>query len=286
MEALQAKLLEKADSISKLGKVLSSMDRDKDNVLSLKELKDGVAALDLSLRDEEVEGVFSELDKDKSGTLNLQEFFVAVRGCLSPKKLEVLMAVFRKLDKDGSGVVNIDDLKNGFDFKYATGTNADRAKELMEMFDSNEDGKVTKDEFLNEHTGLSRLADGEFTEFMTSAWSLSEQDLEGAADLPKQDESSPPVDVRQAIITQVFNKLDKDGSGEIAKNDLKDGFDATFAENSSNEEAARHLMGLFDADKDGKITLEEFRSFFSKGQSSMPEEEFVRMMKGVWKLSE
>ena len=60
-------------------RVLSSMDRDKDNVLSLKELKDGVAALDLSLRDEEVEGVFSELDKDKSGTLNLQEFFVAVR---------------------------------------------------------------------------------------------------------------------------------------------------------------------------------------------------------------
>ena len=52
------------------------------------------------------------------------------------------MAVFRKLDKDGSGVVNIDDLKNGFDFKYATGTNADRAKELMEMFDSNKDGKV------------------------------------------------------------------------------------------------------------------------------------------------
>ena len=64
------------------------MDRDKDNVLSQKELEDGLKTLGLELTSQEVANAFVELDKDGSQTLDLQEFFVAVR--VGQKKRDVI----------------------------------------------------------------------------------------------------------------------------------------------------------------------------------------------------
>ncbi|XP_038048550.1 calcyphosin-like protein [Patiria miniata] len=176
MEKLRSKLLENdVDNIKKLGDVLRDMDRNNDSVLSPSELADGIKNLGLEMTEEEVMEIFTELDKDESKTLDLQEFFVAVRGCLSEAKLDVCMKAYKKLDKDDSGVIDINDLKDGYDFKGAARsvmTHEEAAQRFLLMFDSNKDGKVTKEEFLNYYAGRSRMSDDKFVKFVSATWKL------------------------------------------------------------------------------------------------------------------
>jgi len=283
MENLRSKLLERADNIMKLGNILRDMDRDKDKNLSPKELMDGCNSLGLELTEEDVSKIFEELDTNKSGDLNLKEFFLAVRGCLSAKQFAVVIAVFNKLDADGSGLISIDDLKNGFDFSGCVKASDERKAQIfMAMFDCNQDGKVTKEEFLNAHAGWSVLQDEAFTLLMSSTWKLSEQDIEDAYE-------SCLSEAKQVVIGQVFDKLDKDGSGEITVDDLKGGFDSKLSDKYGTEEGTKRLMEKFDSNKDGKITLAEFLGIFIGSKATfadMPDEAFTRFMRAAWKLSE
>ncbi len=177
MEKLRSKLLDSGvENIKKLADLLSEMDRDQDNVLSLEELSAGIKELGLEMGEEEVANVFTELDTDGSKTLDLNEFFVAVRGCLSEAKLDIVMQAYHKLDKDGSGVIDMDDLKDGYDFKNARArnvmTNEEAANRFLLMFDKNNDKRVTKEEFLNYYAGMARVSDSKFIKMVKETWRL------------------------------------------------------------------------------------------------------------------
>ncbi|XP_022101686.1 calcyphosin-like protein [Acanthaster planci] len=176
MEKLRSKLLENdVDNIKKLGDLLRKIDRDNDDVLSVSELAEGMKDLGLEMPEDEVMEVFIELDKNDSNTVDLQEFFVAVRGCMSEAQLDICMRAYQKLDKDDSGVIDFDDLKDGYDFQGAARSvmsNEEAAKRFLLMFDSNKDGKVTKEEFLNYYAGRSRMSDDKFVKFVKASWKL------------------------------------------------------------------------------------------------------------------
>ncbi|CAH8652454.1 unnamed protein product [Heterobilharzia americana] len=59
---------------------------------------------------------------------------------------QTLLNAFKSLDKDGDGTVSSEELRNCL---VACGFNEKDAKPLMEYLDSNKDGKITLDEFLN-----------------------------------------------------------------------------------------------------------------------------------------
>uniref|UniRef100_A0A671NKD9 Calcyphosine-like a n=1 Tax=Sinocyclocheilus anshuiensis TaxID=1608454 RepID=A0A671NKD9_9TELE len=91
---------------------------------------------------------------------------------------------------------------------------------------------------------------------------------------------------------RAFQKFDKTGDGVVTIEDLQGVY------NSKNhpkyksgewteEQAFRSFLENFDSpyDKDGKVTLEEFLSYYSGVSASMDSDEyFITMMKNAWKL--
>lgn len=100
---------------------------------------------------------------------------------------------------------------------------------------------------------------------------------------------SPP---RLAMVTRAFKILDKDGSSVIDVNDIAKIYDASnhpdVQEGKKTErEVLIAFMGAFEktGSKDGRITFDEFKSYYEDLGSSIPSDAyFVGMMENVWKV--
>ncbi|KAJ8273959.1 hypothetical protein COCON_G00085840 [Conger conger] len=103
---------------------------------------------------------------------------------------------------------------------------------------------------------------------------------------------SPLSCSRRAVIEAAFRKLDRSGDGVVTVQDLQGVYDATQHPNFrsglwSQEEVFHTFLDSFDSphDKDGKVTLEEFVSYYSGVSVSIDTDEyFVTMMRKAWRL--
>lgn len=98
---------------------------------------------------------------------------------------------------------------------------------------------------------------------------------------------------RLAVVERAFKTLDKDGSSVIDVNDIAKIYDASkhpdVQEGKKTErEVMIAFMGAFEktGSKDGRITFDEFKSYYEDLGSSIPSDEyFVGMMESVWKFT-
>lgn len=100
---------------------------------------------------------------------------------------------------------------------------------------------------------------------------------------------SPP---RLAMVERAFKKLDKDGSSVVDVNDIAKIYDASNhpdvqeGKKTEKEVLITFIGGFEKGTKDGKITFDEFKSYYEDLGSSIPSDEyFVGMMQNVWKFS-
>ncbi|XP_008304099.1 calcyphosine-like b [Stegastes partitus] len=103
----------------------------------------------------------------------------------------------------------------------------------------------------------------------------------------------PPMSkARKEVVMQAFRKLDKTGDGVITVEDLQGVYNAKYHPKYQNgewteEQVFRTFLDNFDSpyDKDGKVTQEEFMSYYAGVSASIDTDVyFIVMMRNAWKL--
>ena len=99
---------------------------------------------------------------------------------------------------------------------------------------------------------------------------------------------------REALIRQAFNKLDKDGSGEITVDDLKGVYsvqqhpkfqNGEWTEDQILQKYLEQYEGAGGEKGDGKITWDEFMDYYAGVSASVDTNAyFDLMMRSCWKL--
>ncbi|XP_071552025.1 crustacean calcium-binding protein 23-like [Panulirus ornatus] len=196
-EAAKEKLKESSDPLEKLrnfclsegycgllrlGKVFRVMDKDRSWTLSKEELSNGVAKFGLDFSEADINKLFSAFEKDGQSGINYEEFLEALRPSMNEPRKKAVEAVFKHLDKTGDGIVSVEDLKGVYSAKKhpkvvkGEATEEELLKKFLNMFESNSsmDGKVTKQEFLDYYSSLSKNLDDDeyFVSVVNMSWGL------------------------------------------------------------------------------------------------------------------
>jgi Ca2+-binding EF-hand superfamily protein len=220
-----------------------------------------------------------EMDIDKDGAITLDEFLARRE------------PTFARFDKNKDGVTD------AAEFEAAAKESADYwSKRFMKRFDADKDGKVSKDEFARARKARFAMRD------------LDEDGRIGPEDMPpgirerlgrwfgdrakdgKDGKDAEPKGGRGPFsmegllgrANRQFARLDKNGDGFIDAKDLE----ALASERISY--ASQRFFRRFDADKDGKVTKDEFNRFAKErfanldldGDGKITEADLPPMMRG------
>lgn len=196
-ESAKAKIAESTDPLEKLrnhclsqgysgilslGKLFRRLDKDRSWTLSRDELSRGVSQFGLDLTEADITKLFSAFEKDGKSGINYEEFLDALRPEMSASRKTAVENVFKHLDKTGDGVVSVEDLKGVYSAKNHPKvlkkevTEEQLLKKFLNIFESNSsvDGKVTKKEFFDYYSGLSKSIDDDeyFITVVKMSWGL------------------------------------------------------------------------------------------------------------------
>ncbi|XP_064091636.1 crustacean calcium-binding protein 23-like [Macrobrachium nipponense] len=196
-ESAKAKIAESTDPMEKLrnhclsqgysgilslGKLFRRMDKDRSWTLSRDELARGVSQFGLNLSEDDINKLFKQFEKDGQTGIHYEEFIDAIRPPMSGPRKTAVENVFKTLDKTGDGVVTIDDLKGVYSAKNhpkvlkGEAKEEDILKKFLNLFESNSsvDGKVTKQEFFDYYTALSKAIDDDeyFLTIVKMSWGM------------------------------------------------------------------------------------------------------------------
>ena len=120
------------------------------------------------------------LDKNGDGTCSYDEFLYQMAPPLSEERIKWINKAFDKLDYDGSGQVQIADLqavhnpKTSELVKMGKTTANEIFANLLQSYDQDGDGLITRDEFIDYYREISPSldTDEQFAEMMKGAWKL------------------------------------------------------------------------------------------------------------------
>lgn len=145
------------------------------------------------------------------------------------------------------------------DFK--TGISEENVPILFNMFDTNRDGTLSIDEFI-----------------MAVRGDMNER--------------------REAMVKKAFNHIDKDGSGILDINDIKDSYNASkhpdvIAGKKTEDNVLVEFLETFEThhnlkeggENDGRVTLEEFIEYYKNISCSIDNDDyFALMMNNSWNI--
>jgi len=133
------------DEVTTLRRTFSSMDENKDGVITFSELKKALTSVDKSVDHAEVERVMRAADVDEDGSISYKELMLTVVQRKLNAKEERLWDSFCKMDLNGDGRITVEELKQ----VLGTESNEDRVKELIAEVDKDKNGSVDYEEFLS-----------------------------------------------------------------------------------------------------------------------------------------
>jgi calcium-dependent protein kinase len=139
---------------------------------------------------------------------------------MSQKEAQELEDAFNQLDKDGSGALSKDELIEGYRMIYGDNFNESEVDALLNMADENEDGVISYSEWLMTAMNRQKI--------------LTHEKLEAA-----------------------FQGFDIDHSNTVSFSEIKN---FLFGSKTFDEQYLMEVMSRVDADHDGDITLEQFKT--------------------------
>lgn len=190
-----------------------------------------------------------EMDANKDGAVTLEEFLAR----RNPG--------FARLDKNNDGSID------AAEFEAAARESGDYwTKRFMKRFDADKDGKITKDEFARARkerfamwdlNGDGRLGLEDLPPGMRERigrWKGDRAEGRDGKDDSEARKGGGPFTMDRLLgrVGRQFSRLDKNGDGFIDAGDL-----ATLAAERVTF-ASQRFLRRFDADRDGKVTIEEF----------------------------
>ncbi|XP_045621158.2 crustacean calcium-binding protein 23 [Procambarus clarkii] len=168
--------------ILSLGRLFRRLDKDRSWTLSKEELSRGVGQFGLDLSDGDINKLFSSFEKDGQSGINYEEFLESLRPEMTEPRKKAVEAAFKHLDKTGDGVVGLEDIKRKYSAKThpkvikGEATEDEILKKFLNLFETNTsvDGKVTKQEFFDYYSGLSKAIDEDeyFVSMVNIMWGL------------------------------------------------------------------------------------------------------------------
>ena len=138
----------------KFVEMFKSLDENSDGVLSMDEIKNGIAKCQFGLKinGNELVNMFNEMDVDKNGLINYTEFVSALLDYEKYIKNEQLLECFKSYDTDKSGAISFEEFCD-----MIKPQNEQEKKDLYILFkkiDLNNDGEIDFEEFV---TGFSTM---------------------------------------------------------------------------------------------------------------------------------
>ncbi|OMJ78708.1 hypothetical protein SteCoe_21428 [Stentor coeruleus] len=164
-----------------------------------------------------------------------------------------LAKVFKNMDDNGNRLLDPEDFKWGL-YNYGIYLNENDIKTLIKTFDRNGDGFVNFDEFLTTIKG--KLNDN-----------------------------------RLRLVALAYEKLDKNGDGQVTLDDIAKIYDASKhpevrAGRLTEEQVFRQFITMWDTEKpDGIVTMKEFARYYEDISASIDSDNyFEAMIRSAWKL--
>jgi len=261
-------------------KLFADADIDKNGTLQEEEfVKLMVGKLNFSGYDVDVRALFKRFDIDHTGQLNVDEFcsmlfnepgsrattaIGKVREILTKRSggvssLKSLGLQFRLLDQDGGGALNRSELELGLDkFMRGFGVHLSKAEieELFKLFDVDNSGSITYDEFLKGIRGTMGLA-------------------------------------RVEMVKLAFAQLDQRGKGVVTLEDIARIYDVSGnplvkAGKMSKVDALKAFMSLWhlsDKKHTDDITLEDFLEYYDWISASIDRDDYFELMiRNAWHI--
>ncbi|CAD8178376.1 unnamed protein product [Paramecium pentaurelia] len=137
------------EQIDVLQQAFTLFDTDKSGSIDESELRNAMKALGFNASKEEVQKMVEQIDRDGSGTIEFQEFVEMMKKkMLEDKNVEVeIEKAFNYFDDDNEGAIDLEKLRR---VAADLGEECDEQtlKDMIYAADLDQDGKVSKDEFM------------------------------------------------------------------------------------------------------------------------------------------
>ncbi|MCQ2821526.1 MAG: protein kinase [archaeon] len=132
---------------AKMDKVFKSLDENNDGKVTLEEIQKGMAivAKENGMRISNIEEIFNKLDTDRSGCIDYNEFLAATLSTEIEKDERALRDAFNMFDIDHSGKISKQEIASIF----KTTPDADYITKIFKKYDTNKDGEIDFNEFIN-----------------------------------------------------------------------------------------------------------------------------------------
>merc|ERR1719387_57584 len=136
-------------AIKNLRDTFMQLDDNGDGLLSVQEMRDGLAKAGLKEIPPDLQQIMEQVDSDGSGVIDYTEFLAATLDKKQYIQEDVCWSAFRLFDKNGDGTISkqeLDQVLNQGDVEEAMGAKA--IAELMAQVDTNGDGEIDFQEFM------------------------------------------------------------------------------------------------------------------------------------------
>ncbi|CAI2381706.1 unnamed protein product [Moneuplotes crassus] len=171
-----------ARTIAGLGRTFRALDSyDGNKKVDKEEFVVGLRENGVDLTQDEADALMGHFDIDGDGHVCFDEFLVGIRGRLNENREPIVHEAFAKFDKDSSGEIAIEDIKGVYntDFHPDKQSGEKTDEEIFQDFlssfgDKNDDGIITKDEWIEYYSAVSSNIDDDdhFNLMMKNAWQL------------------------------------------------------------------------------------------------------------------
>ncbi|MCO5601866.1 hypothetical protein L7F22_055991 [Adiantum nelumboides] len=133
------------EKIAGLKDLFQSMDTDNNGILTLEELKQGLARQGSLIAESEAYQLLNAADIDGNGSLDYMEFIAATVQRSKLDREEQLVSTFQYFDKDSSGFITTDELADAL-AKHSMG-DEETINSIIKEVDTDKDGRIDYEEF-------------------------------------------------------------------------------------------------------------------------------------------